>query len=193
MCYTTNYLGRMTDESILSCTWIIPMATVSCFSCAITSEVVDVRNVLDSTRTKILYLCSGKTCEMSWSDYIAELSYSCGASVNTPYIFLTITVYPILSAVVTMRHCYRCARWKKTLYAAQVLRLVDCRLHSIIPPWKIAVCARRVISLQTITTSLIVFTPACANFLPLSSFSMRRARSSSGFYSLIIFTVYILN
>ena len=79
---------------------------------------------------------------------------------------------------------------EKVLKMANALRSVVCCLHSWMSLLKVDVCAKRVIPLDTIITSAIVYTPACTNFLLFSNFSINQAWGSTGSYGPIIFTAF---
>ena len=77
-------------------------------------------------------------------------------------------------------HLFTVGSVKNVLNVAHVLRLVVCRLHSLISSLKVEVYVKRVIPLENIIASEIVWPPARTNSLPFSNYSISHARGSAG-------------
>ena len=97
---------------------------------------------------------------------------------------------PSLSCGFCRFFCSLCARCKNDLYFSHVLRLVDCRLHSLMSSLKITVCTSRVIPFDIIIASEIVWPPDPANSLPFSNCFISWYRGSAGSYGPIIFNAF---
>ena len=105
-------------------------------------------------------------------------------------MFCTVAVYPHFSLVVTALFCSQCAWWENNLYFAQVFRLADFCLHSLMSSLKVPVCVSRVIPFDIIVALEIFWIFALANSLPFYNSLVSRAMVSAGFYGHIILTAY---
>ena len=79
---------------------------------------------------------------------------------------------------------------KNILNPGHLLISADCWCHSRIYSFKVAVCAKILISFYTIIVSVIVFPPALENNHTISSWSIRGERISVGLNGPIIFTAF---
>ena len=86
--------------------------------------------------------------------------------------------------------CYQWSRWYKVLNLVHVLRSVDFRLHYWIPSFNLAVCAKSVITFDTIIALEMVWPHAGVIFCRFFSLSINHPRGSVGSYGPIILIAF---